>query len=138
MHCRGRVINALLKEWPAWSEHAQFTTEADVEVAIPAPHGSNAGHLIVSVRGDEIWLRFSPPYTSYPLESVEELLDTVRQLTEDRAMFAVKMRGDAWVETALIRPQESVQLQIGEEVRITSWSGKYEGTLDETGIRRSE
>jgi len=103
----------------------------DLEVAVPAPKGSNAGHLIVfTTKDNDIWIRFVPPRMCYAVESESEMLDIIRRLVTDQLVFVVTTHGDEWVETTLARPGEEPQLKCGQAARIVSWTGIHETTLE--------
>ena len=128
-----RVWTALIQAHPEWAELSATCGTGDLEVAIPAPIGSNAGHLVVfTAKGQDLWIRFSPPSMCYSVDDEPEMLSVIEQLLSDTAFFVVVMRGDEWVGTTLIRRGESgdfPQLGPNEMADIVSWSGKYDQTI---------
>jgi hypothetical protein len=129
-----RVWTALIATHPEWAELFGTCGKDDLEVAIPAPVGSNAGHLVVFTgKGKDLWIRFSPPSMCYPVDDEREILDVIQQILADTALFAVVMRGDEWVGTTLIRrgePTDAPQLGPDEVAHIVSWSGNYDQTIE--------
>lgn len=124
-----RAGEALLAEHPDWGEYFEASDAGDLGVAVPAPKGSNAGHLIVfTTKDSDIWIRFAPPRMCYAVESESEMLDIVRRLLADQLVFVVTMHGDEWVETTLARPGEEPQLKYGQAARIVSWTGIHDTT----------
>jgi hypothetical protein len=125
-----RVWSALIANYPDWTTYFGASADDDLEVAIPAPIGSNAGHLVIfTAKGKDLWLRFSPPSMCYSVEDETELIDVIRQLLTDKVSFAVVMRGDEWAGTTLIRqgmPGDIPQLERGEVAQVVSWSGKHD------------
>jgi len=105
----------------------------DLEVAISAPVGSNVGHLVVfTAKGQDLWIRFSPPSMCYSVDNETEMLSVIQQLLEETALFAVVMRGDEWAGTTLIRrgvPGDVPQLGPNEVAHVVSWSGQYDRTI---------
>lgn len=125
-----RVWTALIKAYPDWSKYFGTCGEDDLEAAVPAPMGSNAGHLIIfTAKGQDLWIRFSPPSMCYSVDDETEVLDVIRQLLADKTLFVVVMRGDEWAETTLIRqgePGDIPRLEPNEVARVVSWSGKHD------------
>jgi hypothetical protein len=128
-----RVWNALIANYPDWSEYFGTCGEGDLEAAVPAPAGSNAGHLVIfTANGKDLWLRYSPPLMCYSIEDETELVDVIRQLLTDKVSLVVVMRGEEWAGTILIRqgiPGDIPQLELGEVAQVVSWSGKYDRTI---------
>jgi IS30 family transposase len=128
-----RIWTALIAAHPEWAEFFGTCGKDDLEVAISAPVGSNAGHLVVfTAKGRDLWIRFSPPSMCYSVDDETELLSVIQQLLAETALFAVVMRGDEWAGTTLIRrgePRDVPQLGSNEVAHVVSWSGKYDQTI---------
>jgi hypothetical protein len=128
-----RVWTALIATYPEWSNYFGTCGEDDLEAAIPAPIGSNAGHLVIfTAKGKDLWLRFSPPSMCYSVDDETEMVNIIRQLLTDKVCLVVVMRGDEWVGTSLIRqdvPRDIPQVELGEVAQVVSWSGKYDRTI---------
>lgn len=124
-----RVWSALIANYPDWAAYFGASGEDDLEVAIPAPMGSNAGHLVIyTAQGKDLWLRFSPPSMCYSVRDETEMI-IIRQLLTDKVCFAVVMRGDKWAGTTLVRqdmPGDVPLLKCGEAAQVVSWSGKHD------------
>ena len=129
-----RVWSALIAAYPKWSKYFGTCGEDDLEAAIPAPIGSNAGHLVIfTASGKDLWLRFSPPSMCYSVDDEAEMVDVIRQLLAETVFFVVVMRGDEWAGTSLIRqgePADLPQLEPDQVAHIVSWSGKYDRTIN--------
>jgi hypothetical protein len=129
-----RVWKTLIAARPEWDELFGTGGGGDLELAIPAPVGSNAGHLVVfTAKGKDLWIRFSPPSMCYSVDDETEMLDVIDQILAETALFAVVMRGDKWVGTTLIRRLVSTDIpQLGpnEVAHIVSWSGNYDETIE--------
>jgi hypothetical protein len=122
-----RVRDALLRKHPEWAGYVETLAGGDIELAVPAPRGSRAGHLVVTTaRGRDTWIRYSPRRMSYPVESDEHLLAVVEALLGDRAYFLVVSNGDEWIETTLLRPGEEPVLAEGHVADVVSWSGLHD------------
>ena len=128
-----RVWAALIGAYPEWSNYFGTCDENDLEAAVPAPIGSKAGHLVIfTAKGEDLWIRFSPPSMCYSCKDETEMLDVIRQLLEETILFVVVKRGDEWAGTSLIRqgePGDLPELEPNQMGHIVSWSGKYDRTI---------
>jgi hypothetical protein len=119
-----RVWEKLAARYPDWERYAVSWGEGDLEVAVPAPAGSNAGHLVVFTdQGERVWVRFSPASMSYRVEGDDEMVSVIAELMSERAVFVTTWRGDRWTGTALVRAEQEPALAAGESARIVSWTG---------------
>jgi hypothetical protein len=124
-----RVWTRLLAEYPDWQPHFE-AKDGDLEVAVPAPLGSKAGHLIISTaRGEDIWVRYSLPYMSYGVDDEDEMLSIVKELLAEQAAFVVIMSGSEWTETTLLRPGQEPRVESGQVAHVVSWSGVHDKTI---------
>jgi len=126
-----RVWTVLVTAHPEWAAFFGICGKDDLEVAVSAPMGSNAGHLVVfTAKGQDLWIRFGPPSMCYSVRDETEMLNVIQQLLAETALFAVVMRGDEWAGTTLIRRGEDVpRLGRNEVAHVVSWSGKYDQTI---------
>jgi hypothetical protein len=120
-----RAWKRLESDFPLWVTHLD-SREGELEFAIPAPPGSSAGHLVAFSQGDDLWVRFSPPYMCYAASDENEMGSLIKQLTADDLVFKVTTKGDEWVETTLSKPQEKYESIPGHSVRVVSWSGRLD------------
>ena len=88
-----------------------YKSDGELEAALRAPKGSRAGYLVVLTHKGNLWVRFNPPHTIYGVDSKRELVQIVRQLLGERAMFLVTYRGKEWAGTTLIRPNAKLKLR---------------------------
>ena len=122
-----RVRDSVLQRYPEWVDHVETLETGDVEIAVPAPRGSRAGHLVIFTNaGKDAWVRFAPPRACYCVESDGELHAVVEALLRDDAFFVVITDGDTWVKTSLLRPGEEPVLQEGQVANVVSWSGRHD------------
>jgi hypothetical protein len=117
---------ALVAEYPEWEKHFNTNGGGDLEVAVPAPKGSNAGHLVIFTNNDDFWVRYSPSHMCYALDDAKEMLKIIRQLLADHAFFIVIMDGKEWAETTLITPEQELHLTAGQVAHVVSWSGVHD------------
>jgi hypothetical protein len=115
-------------EFPLWVAYLGIR-DGELEFAVPAPVGSDAGHLVAFTYGNDLWVRFSPPRMCYAIDDEDEMVSIIRQLTADEAVFKVTTKGDEWVETTLTRPHDKCEPIPGHSVRWVSWSGRFDGQI---------
>jgi hypothetical protein len=122
-----RVRDSLLLRHPEWADYVRTLESGDLEVAVPAPRASRAGHLVVfTARGKDTWIRYAPPRACYSVDSDRELHAVVEALLRDDAFFVVVTNGDDWIETTLLRPGEEPVLAEGQVASLVSWSGCHD------------
>ncbi len=128
-----RVRDSLLRKHPQWAEYVDTLEGGDLEIAVPAPPGSRAKHLVIfTSRGADTWVRFAPPRMCYSVQSDGELHAVVDALLQDDALFTVVTNGDDWIETTLLRPGQELVLADGHVANVVSWSGKADRTVMHT------
>lgn len=121
---------ALVARYPEWELHADLLDTDDIEVAVPAPKHSMAGHLIIfTSKGEDMWLRYAPPHMCYAVDDTDELLRVVGRLLADDILFVVIMKDDTWVETTLVHRGRMPDLEKLHTAQVVSWSGKYDATI---------
>lgn len=129
-----RVRESLLAKHTEWGEYVEAGEGGDLELAVPAPQGSRAGHLVIfTVRGEDIWIRYAPPRACYAVDSDREMHLVVDALLRDDAFFVVVTNGDEWVESALFRPGEEPILEHGQVANMVSWSGRHDRIVTRVG-----
>jgi hypothetical protein len=120
-----RVRDSLLRQHEEWGGYVSTLPSGDLQIAVPAPKGSRAGHLVIfTARGEDTWIRYTPPRACYCVESDGEMHAVVEALLADAAFFVVVTDGDEWVETSLLRPGEEPVLGEGQVANVLSWSGR--------------
>ena len=125
-----QVRDTLLERHPEWAPYVDARDDGDLELAVPAPQDSRAGHLVVFTnKGKDIWIRYGPAQMSYSADSLRELEAVIEALIADDAFFVVVKQGDEWVETTLLRSGEEPVLFEGQVANIVSWSGHHDKVL---------
>ena len=122
-----RVRDSILDAHENWLAYVSVLPSGDLELAVPAPRGSRAGHLVIFTAGGEhTWIRYSPPRACYSVESESEMHAVIEALLADEALFVVVTHGDEWVVTSLLRPGEEAVLVEGQVANVVSWSGRHD------------
>jgi hypothetical protein len=128
-----RVRDSVLRQHADWDEYVSVLPSGDLEIAVPAPRGSRAGHLVIfTARGQDTWIRYSPARACYCVETDQEMHAVVEALLADTAFFVVVTDGDSWLETSLLRPGEEPVLGEGQVANVVSWSGVHDKVLTYT------
>ena len=121
------VRDSVLSAHADWADYVDVLPSGDLEIAVPAPRGSRAGHLVIfTSRGEDMWIRYSPPRACYCVETDRELHMVMGALLADDAFFDVITNGDDWLETTLLRPGEEAVLAEGQVANYVSWSGRHD------------
>src|SRR5262245_10341653 len=90
-----RLCDRLVAEYPAWEQFVDKLDEGDLELAVPAPPDSKAGHLVVfTSRGKDIWVRFGLPRMCYAVDDLDEMISVTKALLAEQALFVVIMKRD--------------------------------------------
>ncbi len=131
-----RVRASVLRAHGDWVQYVDVLPSGDLEIAVPAPKRSRAGHLVIfTTRGEDKWLRFAPPRACYYVETDREMHAVMGALLADDAFFVVVTDGDKWVETTLLRPGEEPVLREGQVANVVSWSGRHDKIVTYTEKR---
>lgn len=131
-----RVRDSLLGRHAEWAEYVSVLPTGDLEIAVPAPRGSRAGHLVISTsRGEDTWIRYSPPRACYCVETDREMHAVIDALLADDAFFVLVTFGDTWLETSLLRPGQEPVLTEGQVADAVSWSGRHDKVVTYTEKR---
>jgi len=128
-----QVRDSLLRRHEDWGAYVSTLPSGDLELALPAPQGSRAGHLVIfTARGEDMWIRYSPARACYSVETDREMHAVIDALLADDAFFVVVTDGDTWIETSLLRPGEEPVLAEGQVANVVSWSGRHDKVVTYT------
>ena len=122
-----KVKTVVLSQFPEWARYVEMQEGGDIEMAVPAPKGSNAGNLIIlTAKGTDIWIRYGPAHMSYAVDDELELVDITKKLVSEEASFVVILDSEKWVQTTLVKSGQTPILKPGQTARIVSWHGTYD------------
>jgi hypothetical protein len=120
-----KVKRTVLSQFPEWARYVEMQEGGDIEMAVPAQKGSNAGNLIIlTAKGTDIWIRYEPA-----ADDEFELVDIAKQLVTEEASFVVILDNKKWVQTTLVQSGQTPILEPGQTARIVSWLGTYNGEV---------
>lgn len=124
------IATKILEKYPTWKRWCRVRESGALEVAVPAPKGSNAGALVVLTTDDnDIWIRFAPPRMFYSLDDDKEMLHILKKLLTDQILFVVVMEKEQWVETTLIPRYGKPVLKKEQTATVLSWHGNFDSTM---------
>ncbi len=120
----------LITQYPSWGPYFGTRDKDDLEVAVPAPLESNAGHLVIfTTEGKDLWVRFSAPYMCYAIDDLDEVLSVIKSLLNDEVWMVTIIHDGEWVETSLLIRGQDISLKPGQIAQFLSWSGRHDKTL---------
>lgn len=124
------VYQSLLFAFPEW-KRIQLAGSELLELEIPSPNNSSIGGLIIQTTDDNsIWIRNHHPCTAYPVDTTEEMLDTIHDILADKIFWAIGYKSNEWHETTLLYALTELQAEKGVVYQILSWSGKYDQLIN--------
>ena len=130
-HLAIKTWAALSARYPEWAEYLGSRGDGDLEVAVPSPPGSRAGHLVVFTNlGKDIWVRFSPPCMCYAVDDEDELVSVIDDLLSGEASFVSTWRGDEWTGTTLIKAGHQPSVEPGQIAHVVSWKGNDDRVVE--------
>ena len=122
-----RIWARIITEYPDWGAYFGTRGKDDLEVAIPAPTGSNAGHLVIfTTEGKDLWIRFSAPYMCYAIDDLDEMHSVIKSLLNIEVCFVAITEDDKWIETTLVVPGQDISLKPRQTAQFLSWSGAHD------------
>jgi hypothetical protein len=68
-----RAWRQLEREFPMWVSHLEVR-DGELEFAVPAPDGSQAGHLVAFSHENRLWIRFAPAAMCYLVDDENEMV----------------------------------------------------------------
>lgn len=73
---------------------------------------------------NEIWIKTSHPYTTYQVDSVEELLYILEGLFFNELFWVVSYEDNDWDDTFLVLKEQDIKTEEGISYKVLSWNGK--------------
>src|SRR5882724_5513735 len=114
-----KVKAAVLSQFPEWDRYLEIQGSGDIELAVPAPSGSNAGNLIIlTAKGTDIWIRYAPAHMSYAVDDEIELVNVAKQLLSEEASFMVTVENGKWAETTLVKAGQVPTIKPGQTAQV--------------------
>lgn len=73
---------------------------------------------------NEIWIKTSHSYTTYKVDSVEELLYILEGLFFNELFWVVSYEDNDWDDTFLVLKEQDIKTEEGISYKVLSWNGK--------------
>lgn len=73
---------------------------------------------------NEIWMKTSHSYTTYKVDSVEELLYILEGLFFNELFWVVSYEDNDWDDTFLVLKEQDIKTEEGISYKVLSWNGK--------------
>jgi hypothetical protein len=122
-----QIAKKLFKAHPQFRAGLNIRKNGELEVSLPAPQGSHAGHLVVLTTEGNIWVRLAPPHAFYAIDDTAELIDVIDGVLTDSILFVIVTARKRWLETTLVRREDSIAVDSPAGlVKVISWSGKHD------------
>jgi hypothetical protein len=122
-----QIAKKLFKAYPQFCTGVNARKDGELEVSLPAPKGSHAGHLVVITAEGNIWVRLAPPHAFYAVDDTAELIEIIGGILTDSILFVIVTARKKWLETTLVRREDAVTVDSPAGlVKVISWSGKHD------------
>ena len=91
---------------------------------------STFGDLYIETsEDDKIWVRANFPFTTYEVDSTEELFYILEGLMYNELFWVISYEGEDWDDTFLILKDQEIKIEEGITYHILSWNGKNDQTI---------
>ncbi len=102
-----------------------------LEFHIENEYKSALGDLYIQTSDDDkIWIKTSHPFTTYEVDTVEELLYILEGLLFNELFWVISYEKDDWDDTFLILKNQEIKTEEGFNYKILSWSGKDDKVIN--------
>ncbi|GGE98267.1 hypothetical protein GCM10010984_14810 [Chishuiella changwenlii] len=101
-----------------------------LEFHIGNEYKTKIGDLYIQTSAEnEIWIKTSHPYTTYQVDSAEELLYILEGLFFNELFWVVSYEDQDWDDTFLVLKDQDIKTEEGITYQVLSWNGKNDKTI---------
>ncbi len=100
--------------------------EFELENDTPTPLGSI---FIQTSEDDQIWIKATHPYTTYAVDSVEELIYIIGGIVSNEMFWVVAYDGEEWDDSFFALKGYELEMEEGITYKILSWNGEEDQTV---------
>lgn len=119
-----KIYNQIIEAIPSLEDLNNKNTEL-LEFHIQNEYKAEIGDLYIQTSEEnEIWIKTSHPYTTYQVDSVEELLYILEGLFFDELFWVVSYEDNDWDDTFLVLKEQDIKTEEGISYKVLSWNGK--------------
>ncbi|MDM1071006.1 hypothetical protein HX001_00705 [Empedobacter brevis] len=102
-----------------------------LEFHIENEYKSALGDLYIQTSDDDkIWIKTSHPFTTYEVDTVEELLYILEGVLFNELFWVISYEKDDWDDTFLILKNQEIKTEEGFNYKILSWNGKDDKVIN--------
>lgn len=123
------VYNEIIKLFPQLEGLNKQNTEL-LEFDLENDNKSELGNLYIQTsEDDQIWIRAQYPYTTYAVDSVEELIYIVGGIISNEMYWVVAYDEDEWDDSFFAIKGYELEMEQGITYKILSWNGEEDKTI---------
>lgn len=78
---------------------------------------------------DQIWIRATYPYTTYAVDSVEELIHIIGGIISNEMFWVVSYDEEEWDDSFFAPKGYELEMEEGITYKILSWNGEEDQTI---------
>ncbi|WP_413533533.1 hypothetical protein [Empedobacter brevis] len=102
-----------------------------LEFHIENEYKSTLGDLYIQTSDDDkIWVKTTYPFTTYEVDSVEELLYILEGLFFNQLFWVISYEDNDWDDTFLMLKDQEIKTEEGFTYKILSWNGKDDKVIN--------
>lgn len=102
-----------------------------LEFHIENEYKSALGDLYIQTSDDDkIWIKTSHPFTTYEVDTVEELLYILEGVLFNELFWVISYEKNDWDDTFLILKNQEIKTEEGFNYKILSWNGKDDKVIN--------
>ena len=119
-----KIYNQIIEIFPDLEGQNKQNTDL-LEFHIENEYKANLGDITIQTsENEEIWIRATHSYTTYQVDSVEELIYIIEGLIYNELYWVVSYEDEDWDDTFLMMKDQEVRTEEGFTYKILSWNGK--------------
>ena len=123
------IYNQIIETFPDLEGKNKQGTEL-LEFHIENEYKSKFGDLYIETsEDDKIWLRGDFPFTTYQVDSSEELFYILEGFLFNELFWVISYEEEDWDDTFLILKDHEMKTEEGFTYKILSWNGKDDQTI---------
>ncbi len=119
-----KIYNQIIEAIPSLEDLNNKNTEL-LEFHIQNEYNAEIGDFFIQTSEEnEIWIKTSHSYTTYKVDSVEELLYILEGLFFNELFWVVSYEDNDWDDTFLVLKDQEIKTEEGISYKVLSWNGK--------------
>jgi len=124
------IYNQIIQKVPNLEGLNKQETEL-LEFHIENDYKAAFGDLFIQTdEENKIWIKASHPFTTYEVDSVEELSYIIGGLLFNHLFWVVSYEDEDWDDTFLILKDQEIKMEEGISYKILSWNGNDDKVIN--------